>query len=124
MQKKINVTSISGLLIVILFILELILFKEISFVHTTNIFFYPAGFLLIVGLFCLVIRSGSFDVFYYSFKKAARRLKKNQLNEENENDLSVTHLSETFGTYYLFFIKVGSILMAISLLALVGYYFF
>lgn len=122
MQKKITVTSISSILIIFFFLLEFILYKELSFLHTTNIFFYPAGLFLLIGLFSFVIRSGAFDVFYYSFKKAARRLKKNSLEEESE--LSVTHLSETFGTYYLFFIKIGLILLAISLLALIGHYVF
>ncbi|SFK03448.1 protein of unknown function [Marinilactibacillus piezotolerans] len=122
MQKKSNVLTISITSIILIFILEFILYKEISFFHTTNVFFYPAGICLIIGLFSLVIRSGAFDFFYYSFKKATRRLRKNNL--EDESNLSVSYLSKTFGTYYLFFIKVGSILMTISLMALIGHYLF
>lgn len=122
MQKEWNIFTISSILAILIFILEFILYKEITFIYTTNIFFYPASFFLIIGLFSLVIRSGSFDFFYYSFKKATRRLRKNTLEEDS--DITVSYLSDTFGTHYLFFVKVGSILMTISLMALIGHYLF
>ncbi|GEL66620.1 DUF3899 domain-containing protein [Marinilactibacillus psychrotolerans] len=122
MQKKWNIFTISSILAILIFILEFILYKEITFIYTTNIFFYPASFFLIIGLFSLVIRSGSFDFFYYSFKKATRRLRKNTL--EKDSDITVSYLSDTFGTHYPFFVKVGSILMTISLMALIGHYLF
>ena len=122
MRKKITTTFITSVLVLFIFILELILYKEITFLDTSNLFFFPAGILLIIGLFSLTLRSGFFDLFYYSIQKASRKLRSK--NSDDDEELSTSHLSEMAGDFHLFFIKSGCILMAISVISLIGYYLF
>ncbi|WP_080145603.1 DUF3899 domain-containing protein [Marinilactibacillus piezotolerans] len=125
MQNKFNTPSITLVLVLFIFVLELILYKEISFLHTSNLFFYPAGILLIIGLFSLTLRSGFFDFFYFSFRKASKRIRRKQDEDPDEDDeVSVTDLSDKIGNFHLFFIKSGSTLLVISIISLIGFYLF
>ncbi|MFC6463727.1 DUF3899 domain-containing protein [Marinilactibacillus sp. GCM10026970] len=122
MRIKLNLVSFASAIILLIFILEWILYGEISFLQTTNLFFYPAGLFLILGVFGLVIRSGSFDFFHYSVNKATRLFRKSSSIEDEERPIS--HLSNQFGKGYTVLLKIGLILMSISLLSLMGFYLF
>ncbi|SFH51256.1 DUF3899 domain-containing protein [Pisciglobus halotolerans] len=119
MKKKFTPLNTWIVLTILLFILEWIMERDITFLNTTNLFFFPAGFFLIIGLFSLAIYSGSFDFFHYSMRKAGQRMKK-----QNEEDYPIRPLSQSVGTVHRFFITVGTGLMVICLLALMGFYLF
>ena len=101
------------------FTLEFFLDHKLTFLGTTNLFFFPAGFFLITGLFSLVLYSGSFDFFHYSIRKAALRFKR-QTEEDNE----IIPLSKSVGSTHRYLISLGTGFMLICLLALIGYYLF
>ena len=101
------------------FILELFLDHKLTFLGTTNLFFFPAGFFLITGLFSLVLYSGSFDFFHYSLRKAALRFKR-----QSEEDYEIVPLSKSVGSTHRYLISMGIGFMFICLLALIGYYLF
>lgn len=100
-------------------LIELIAYKELSFYHTTNLTFYGASLFLIIGLFGASFSSGFFDFFNYSMRKAAFNIRKSRQSDE---EFSIEPLSQVIGKGYYFFLKVGSALLVVSLLALLAYY--
>ncbi|WP_208559178.1 DUF3899 domain-containing protein [Marinilactibacillus kalidii] len=125
MQKKSKFLMIISSIIVLMFIVEWILQGTITFLDTSNLFFYPASLFLILGLFGQVLRSGAFDFFHYSINKTIHRFRSSRsTEEEEESDQTPTHLSEQIGDGFAISLKIGFVLMSISLLSLLCFYLF
>ncbi|MBT2731189.1 DUF3899 domain-containing protein [Carnobacterium sp. ISL-102] len=100
-------------------LIELIAYKELSFYHTTNLTFYGASLFLIIGLFGASFSSGFFDFFNYSMRKTAFNIRKGKHSDE---EFTIKPLSKLIGKGYFLFLKVGSALLAVSLITLLAYY--
>lgn len=119
MKQKITPIHIFLVSLLLCLLIELIVYKELSFYHTTNLTFYGASLFLIIGLFGASFSSGFFDFFNYSMRKAAFNIRKSRHSEE---EFSIKPLSKLIGKGYFFFLKVGSALLLVSLLTLLAYY--
>lgn len=119
MKIKFAVIKLTSIILVLCLILELIVFQKISFLQTTNITFAAASLFLIISLFWAVLYSGAFDFFHFSMKKVTARLRR----EDNEEDNDVIPLSKSVGQGYKVPLKIGTLLLFISLVALFFYYF-
>ncbi|AEB29440.1 hypothetical protein CAR_c07460 [Carnobacterium sp. 17-4] len=119
MKQKFTPIRIFLAILVLCILLELIIYRELSFYHTTNLTFYGAAFFLIIGLFGASFSSGFFDFFNYSMRKAAFNIRKGRNSDE---ELNVEPLSKVFGKGYYFFLKVGSALLIVCILTLLAYY--
>ncbi|MGB3161443.1 DUF3899 domain-containing protein [Carnobacterium sp.] len=120
MKLKISVLNLTSIIVILCLILELIIYKKISFFFTTNILFAVASFFLIISLFWSVLYSGAFDFFHFSMKKVTTRMRREDNSEEVEN----IPLSKSVGHGYKMPLKVGLLLLIISLVTLFFHYFF
>lgn len=117
---KFAVIKLTSIILILCLILELVVFRKISFLQTTNITFAVASLFLIISLFWAVLSSGSFDFFHFSMKKVTARIRR---EEEDEADVESIPLSKSVGQGYKLPLKVGILLLSISLVALFFYYF-
>ncbi|WP_414839945.1 DUF3899 domain-containing protein [Carnobacterium sp. TMP28] len=118
MKKKITPIKITSIILIMCFILELISYQKISFLQTTNNTFAAASFFLIISLLWAVFYSGAFDFFHYSMKKVTTKIRREDISEQTD----IIPLSKSVGQGYKYPLKVGILLMLISLLSLVFYY--
>lgn len=109
---------IATVFVVIALVIQLIKSGSIGWVETSNITFTLSGIFLIIGLSGLVVASGSFDFFHYSMRKAFRKTKK---DNEQEESLDPNALSASVGKSYRNVLTIGVILMIISILCLWDY---
>lgn len=121
MKQKITPIRVFMVSLLLCILIELIAYKEFSFYHTTNLTFYGAALFLIIGLFGASFSSGFFDFFNYSMRKVAFNIRKSKHSDE---EFSIQPLSKIIGKGYHFFLKIGSALLVVSLLALLAYYLF
>ena len=119
MKLKITVIPLTSLIVILCLILELIIYQEISLFQTINLTFIAASPFLIISLFWAVLYSGAFDFFHYSMKKVTAKMR----NEENFEEIKGMPLSKSVGRGYQFPLKVGTSLLALSLIGLFIYYF-
>ncbi|MEG0497700.1 MAG: DUF3899 domain-containing protein [Carnobacterium sp.] len=119
MKTKFAVIKLTSIIFILCLILELVVFRKINLLQTTNITFAVASLFLIISLFWAVLYSGSFDFFHFSMKKVTARIRR----EDNEADVEGIPLSKSVGQGYKFPLKVGILLLSISLVALFIYYF-
>jgi len=116
--------SILLLFATIPFIISIFLHEGITLFYLSNSYFYISASFLIAGMFGLILKDGTFDLFQYSLRKwrpgviGQKNSKKNDDSEKN-----VQTLSQSIGTWYIGFLKIGGILLAISLACLITYYF-
>ncbi|AGY81332.1 DUF3899 domain-containing protein [Carnobacterium inhibens] len=121
MKQKFTPIRVFMIVIVLCVLLELIMYKEISFYHTTNITFYGASFFLIIGLFGASLSSGFFDFFHFSMRKAAFNIRKGR---HSDDEFHVKPLSKVVGNGFSFYLKVGSGLLLVCILTLIAFYLF
>lgn len=119
MKIKFTVIKLTSIIFILCLVLELIIYRNISFLQTTNITFVAASLFLIISLFWAVLYSGAFDFFHYSMKKVTAKMRR----EENSEELEDIPLSKSVGQGYKFPLTIGISLLFISLIALLFYYF-
>lgn len=105
---------------VLVFLLSLLFYQEISLLHYINISFYVSGVLLFASLFLLVAEGGFFDGitqgFRRTFQSKGRDLDKREVEE-------MRLFSELLRVEYTPFLFAGLLLAATMLAALAVYYF-
>ena len=119
MKQKITPTRVFMVSLLLCLFIELIIYKELSFYHTTNFIFYGASLFLIIGLFGATFSSGFFDFFNYSMRKFAFNIRNGRHSDE---EFTIKPLSKVIGTGYSFFLKAGTALLAVCILTLLAYY--
>lgn len=115
MKNKLTANNTILVLLVLTFLLQLIFFQEITFLHTTNITFIIAAIFLMIGLFWATLAVGTFDSLH--FVKRSRK----QLDEE---DSDIIPLSKKVGKGYVFPLKIGAAFFFLCLFSLIGFYVF
>lgn len=119
MKQKLTPGHLFIVLLLLCILIELIVYKEITFYNTTNLTFYGASFFLIIGLFGATLSSGFFDFFHYSMRKISFNIRKSKHSDEEFN---IKPLSKVVGVGYHYFLKVGSALLAVCILTLIAYF--
>ncbi|SEK28256.1 protein of unknown function [Carnobacterium iners] len=119
MKKKFTPLKITSIILFLCLILELSIYQKISFLQTTNITFSAASLFLIISLLWSVFYSGAFDFFHYSMKKVTTKIHREDLSEQTD----IIPLSKSVGQGYKLPLKVGILLMLISMLSLIFHYF-
>lgn len=115
--------SILLLFATIPFIISIFLQESITLFYLTNMYFYISAPFLILGLFGLIIKDGTFDLFQYSLRKwKIGRNSQNKSKKNDDLDKNVQSLSQTIGTWYIGFLKIGGILFTISIALLIAHY--
>jgi 4-amino-4-deoxy-L-arabinose transferase-like glycosyltransferase len=112
-----------------LIILSFFLNSQPFFLYLSNSSFVISLLLLIIGLFGLVLKEGTFDSFHYSFNQWKDRLfnfKDAHQNDENGqfDDENFHRLSKSIPSSYTSFIKAGILFLLISILCILIYFFF
>ncbi|MGX1194814.1 DUF3899 domain-containing protein [Metabacillus sp. SLBN-84] len=104
---------------VLVFLLSLLFYQEISLLHYINISFYISGVLLFASLFLLVAEGGFFDGitqgFRRTFQSKGRDLEKKEVEE-------MRLFSELLRVQYTPFLLAGLLLAATMLASLAVYY--
>lgn len=126
MKKKwlpLTIISLLGMIVVGFFSNTLSLFLFLS-----DRYFIIGLLLLIIGLFGLVLKQGTFDFFHYSLNKAKDKLVRpqevNQQMEHKHSDEERLHrLSRSIPSSYTLFLKAGSLFLLSSILCLLLYFF-
>lgn len=86
-------------------------------------YFTLSAVLLIIGLFGLILKDGTFDFFHYSMKKARNRIFNREKTEQaNRSELpdeeDLHHLSRSISNTYKSFLKIGSLFLILSVISL------
>lgn len=110
---------ISGLIILVAVLSQLILQGNVNWLELSNVLFLVALPLLIMGLFGLVLSAGTFDFFHYSMRQAAK--KKRKARDEEEEEINPQALSSAVGQSYRSILTIGFILLLTSILCLWEY---
>lgn len=97
----------------LVFLLSLVIYREISLLHFINLSFYVSGGLLMLSLLTLVIQKGFFDAIFLSFRS---------ILERGDNKDEETPLSALISYKYNTLLSVGLLLLLIMLGALFLYY--
>ena len=115
--------SILLLFATIPFIISIFLQEGITLFYLSNSYFYLSAPFLILGLFGLIFKDGTFDLFQYSWRKWKPSVfsQNNSKNDEG-SEKNVQTLSQSIGNWYIGFLKIGGSLLAISLIFLIAYY--
>ena len=90
-----------------------------SFLYLSNTYFLISIVLLIIGLFGLILKEGTFDLFHYSLNQVKGKF----FNPENSN-AKKTHLhrlSQAIPSAYTSFIKAGLLFLVGSILCILIY---
>lgn len=112
----ISLVGILGVLIVALFSATSSVFLFLS-----DSYFTIGILLLIIGLFSLVLKQGTFDFFHYSLNKAKDKLFK--VREQEAPDENQLHkLSRSIPSSYTSFLKAASIFLLFSILCILIHY--
>lgn len=115
--------SILLLFATIPFIISIFLQESVSLFYLSNSYFYLSAPFLILGLFGLIFKDGTFDLFQYSWRKWKPSMFSQKKSENNHpDDENVQSLSQTIGNWYVGFLKIGGIFLAASIIFLIAYY--
>lgn len=119
-QKKITL-----ILITVPLVSSLIIRPQNIPLHLSNAYFYLSAPFLLIGLFGVILKDGTFDFFYASFKRWQTSLnpkeQKNTDLQTNFNDEELHELSSLIGNKHLFLLKMGSILLLMSIIWVIYY---
>lgn len=115
--------SILLLFATIPFIISIFLQEGITLFYLSNSYFYFSAPFLILGLFGLIFKDGTFDLFQYSWRKWKPSVfSQNNSKNDDDSERNVQNLSQSIGNWYIGFLKIGGSLLAISLIFLIAYY--
>lgn len=115
--------SILLLFATIPFIISIFLQEGITLFYLSNNYFYLSAPFLILGLFGLIFKDGTFDLFQYSWRKWKPSVfSQNNSKNDDDSERNVQTLSQSIGNWYIGFLKIGGSLLAISLIFLIAYY--
>lgn len=118
MKLKLFTTVFTGSFVLVL-LLSLLFYREITILHYINISFYISGVLLAVCLFLLVSQGGFFDGITQGFRRTFQS-KGKDLDKEEVEEMRL--FSELLSIEYMPFLLAGLLLAATMLGSLFVYY--
>ncbi|MCM3595236.1 DUF3899 domain-containing protein [Metabacillus idriensis] len=118
MKRKLFLSTFS-VSFVLVFMLSLLFYGEITLLHYINISFYISGILLFISLFLLVAEGGFFDGITQGFRRTFQSKGSNLEKEEVEE---MRLFSELLSIEYMPFLLAGLLLAATMLAGLMLYY--
>ncbi|MGG4488785.1 DUF3899 domain-containing protein [Metabacillus idriensis] len=118
MKRKLFLSAFS-VSFVLVFLLSLLFYGEITLLHYINISFYISGILLFISLFLLVAEGGFFDAITLGFRRTFQS-KGRDLEKEEAEEMRL--FSELLSIEYMPFLSAGMLLAATMLAGLMIYY--
>lgn len=118
MKRKLFLSTLS-VSFVLVFLLSLLFYREITLLHYINISFYISGILLFISLFLLVAEGGFFDGITQGFRRTFQS-KGRELEKEEVEEMRL--FSELLSIEYMPFLLAGLFLAATMLAGLMLYY--
>lgn len=118
MKRKLFLSTFS-VSFVLVFMLSLLFYGEITLLHYINISFYISGILLFISLFLLVAEGGFFDGITQGFRRTFQS-KGRDLEKEEVEEMRL--FSELLSIEYMPFLLAGLLLAATMLAGLMLYY--
>lgn len=101
------------ILISIVLLYHVIVVSSLNLTHFSNLLFMLALFFLIIGLTLYILKSGFFDLFYFSTKYVSNLLRKKEVSKKNFQPEK--GLSQKFGKEYPYFLLTSLWLAGISI---------